>query len=76
VPEPVARQATGGPAAGQSFSSPRSPEIPSRFGPRHWGQSSNARFDATAERDKIAVTMKKRFMAGSIRAQTFGAVDD
>src|SRR3954471_826680 len=61
MPAPVVFQAMGGPAAGQSFSKPRSAEMPSRFGPRHWGQSSKARSDATAESDRTTVTARRRF---------------
>src|SRR5258708_40199818 len=42
LPSPVAFQTRRGPAAGQSFSSPISAEMPSRFGPRHCGQSPAA----------------------------------
>ena len=38
-PNPLVRQASGGPPLGHSFSRPVSVEMPSRFGPRHCGQS-------------------------------------
>src|SRR6185295_10621275 len=39
-PAPAAFHTSAGPCAGHSFNSPVSFEIPSRFGPRHWGQSA------------------------------------
>ncbi len=41
-PSPVAFQSSFGPPAGHCLSRPVSAERPSRFGPRHWGQSLTA----------------------------------
>src|SRR5262249_42569631 len=40
LPIPSAFQASGGPSVGHSFNNPVSGEWPSRFGPRHCGQSA------------------------------------
>ena len=37
--------------------------MPSRFSPRHWGQSSKARFEATADRDRMTVTATSGFIS-------------
>ena len=58
-PAPVARQASGGPPAGQVFSSPVSADRPSRFGPRHCGQSSKARFETAAGRAARRATVTR-----------------
>ena len=42
VPAPPAFHASGGPPVGQCDSKPVSAERPSRFGPRHCGQSVGA----------------------------------
>src|SRR5438270_4246616 len=38
-PRPVVFQASGGPPSGHFFSRPVSSDLPSRLGPRHWGQA-------------------------------------
>src|SRR3954469_20313020 len=42
TPAPVYVHRSFGPPAGHSWSSPVSAEVPSRFGPRYWGQSAAA----------------------------------
>src|SRR5690606_19396962 len=53
MPAPEAFQTRRGPPAGQLFIRPVSADLPSRFGPRHWGQSPVVWFEATA----VAVRM-------------------
>jgi len=59
-PSPLAFQITGGPFGGHDGSNPVSLEIPSRFGPRHCGQS------AAAAARHIEKRIKPRFTFGSL----------
>src|ERR1700680_4696029 len=54
-PRPLVFQSTRGPPAGQEASRPVSLETPSRFGPRHWGQSA-----ALATIDNRRITERRR----------------
>src|SRR6185437_16256998 len=48
TPSPSAVHNLGGPAFGQTCSNPFSADLPSRLGPRHWGQSPGATLSAAS----------------------------
>src|SRR5580704_4875428 len=64
-PTPVVFQSSLGPSAGHAFKRPVSAEWPSRFTPRHCGQSSAASARAAKEaRTRVVNKTSGRFIAG------------